>query len=58
MILKNKMTPDERKKSPHKDIKDGFLQSGLFFYSRHPNYFAEQAMWIVIYLFTITVTGI
>jgi steroid 5-alpha reductase family enzyme len=52
------MTPDERKKSPHKDIKDGFLQSGLFFYSRHPNYFAEQAMWIVIYLFTISVTGL
>lgn len=28
-----------------------FLQSGLFRYSRHPNYFFEQAQWWVIYIF-------
>jgi steroid 5-alpha reductase family enzyme len=25
--------------------------------SRHPNYFAEQAMWITIYLFSVAATG-
>lgn len=28
-----------------------FLQSGLFRFSRHPNYFFEQAQWWVIYIF-------
>lgn len=28
-----------------------FLQTGLFSYSRHPNYFCEQAQWWVIYFF-------
>ena len=32
----------------------GFLwHSGLFQYSRHANFFAEQAMWWVIYLFSV-----
>lgn len=36
------------------DYKLGFLwHSGLFQYSRHPNFFAEQAMWWVIYLFSV-----
>jgi steroid 5-alpha reductase family enzyme len=29
----------------------GFLQAGLFRYSRHPNFFFEQAQWWVIFLF-------
>ena len=28
-----------------------FLQSGLFRYSRHPNYFFELAQWWVVFLF-------
>ncbi len=28
-----------------------YLQTGLFNYSRHPNYFFEQAQWWVIYIF-------
>lgn len=36
------------------DIREGFLQSGLFKYSRHPNYFAEQAMWVVVYAFSVS----
>jgi steroid 5-alpha reductase family enzyme len=28
-----------------------FLQSGLFRYSRHPNFFFEQAQWWVVFLF-------
>ncbi|GAN10504.1 DUF1295 domain protein [Mucor ambiguus] len=36
------------------DYKLGFLwHSGLFQYSRHPNFFAEQSMWWVIYLFSV-----
>jgi steroid 5-alpha reductase family enzyme len=33
------------------EICDGFFQSGLFRFSRHPNYFAEQSMWVCVYLF-------
>lgn len=35
------------------DIEDGFLQSGLFSYCRHPNFFAELSMWFSFYLFSI-----
>jgi steroid 5-alpha reductase family enzyme len=30
-----------------------FLTTGLFRYSRHPNFFCEQAMWWVYYVFSI-----
>jgi steroid 5-alpha reductase family enzyme len=36
----------------------GFLQSGLFGVSRHPNFFFEQAQWWVIYGFAIAATGV
>lgn len=39
------------------DLKRGFLTSGLFRYSRHPNFFAEQSMWLVLYLFGVRVSG-
>lgn len=31
----------------------GFITTGLFRYSRHPNFFCEQAMWWVYYLFSV-----
>lgn len=31
----------------------GFLTTGLFRYSRHPNFFCEQAMWWTYYVFSI-----
>ena len=31
----------------------GFLTTGLFRYSRHPNFFCEQAMWWAYYVFSI-----
>lgn len=33
--------------------KKGFLDHGLWAYSRHPNYFAEQAIWFSFYIFSI-----
>jgi steroid 5-alpha reductase family enzyme len=34
--------------------KDQFIQTGLWQYSRHPNYFGEILCWIGIYLFVLT----
>ncbi len=35
----------------------GFVDTGLWAFSRHPNYAAEQAIWVVFYLFSIPATG-
>ncbi len=35
----------------------GFIQTGLWRFSRHPNFAAEQAVWIVFYFFSVTATG-
>ncbi|KYK60157.1 DUF1295 domain-containing protein [Drechmeria coniospora] len=32
------------------DLDRGFNTSGLWAYSRHPNFFAEQTIWLVLYL--------
>ncbi|NUP06378.1 MAG: DUF1295 domain-containing protein [Polyangiaceae bacterium] len=34
-----------------------FCTTGLFRYSRHPNFFCEQGMWWALYLFSIGATG-
>lgn len=39
------------------DYKSGFLSKGLWAFSRHPNYFAEQAIWISFYLFSVAASG-
>ena len=39
------------------DYKKGFLTSGLWSYSRHPNFTCEQIIWIIFYLFSISATG-
>lgn len=36
---------------------DGFVSTGLWKYSRHPNFAAEQAIWISFYLFSVSATG-
>ena len=35
----------------------GFVHDGLWALSRHPNYFAEQAFWVVLYGFSIIATS-
>jgi len=37
--------------------KGKILQSGLWRYSRHPNYFGETVMWIGIYLLALSIPG-
>ncbi len=36
----------------------GFTHTGLWAYMRHPNYAAEQSVWIVFYFFSVLSTGI
>lgn len=35
----------------------GFVADGLWARSRHPNYFAEQAIWVTFFLFSVVATG-
>jgi steroid 5-alpha reductase family enzyme len=39
------------------DYARGFISSGLWARSRHPNYFAEQTLWVVFFLFSVAATG-
>jgi steroid 5-alpha reductase family enzyme len=40
-----------------KPYKKGFVHTGLWGRMRHPNYAAEQAIWIVFYFFSVAATG-
>lgn len=37
--------------------KSGFVKQGLWKWMRHPNYAAEQSIWIVFYFFSVAATG-
>jgi len=45
------------KKTLTGDYKKGFLDKGLWAYSRHPNYWAEQSIWVAFYLFSVAASG-
>lgn len=38
-------------------FRKGFVDTGMWGLVRHPNYAAEQAIWIVFYLFSVAATG-
>jgi steroid 5-alpha reductase family enzyme len=38
-------------------VSPGFLATGFFRYSRHPNFFCEQAIWWSLYLFGVAAGG-
>lgn len=40
-----------------KAVKKGFVTSGLWAYARHPNFAAEQGVWICFYLFGVSASG-
>jgi steroid 5-alpha reductase family enzyme len=40
------------------DLKRGFITGGLFKYSRHPNFAAEQTIWYIFYGFGCVATVI
>lgn len=39
-------------------LQKGFLVEGLWRYVRHPNFAAEQAIWISFYLFSVSASGL
>jgi len=39
------------------DLDRGFLTTGLWAYSRHPNFAAEQTIWVILYQWTCFLTG-
>jgi steroid 5-alpha reductase family enzyme len=45
------------KKSNAEAKEKGFLDTGLWAYSRHPNFFFEQAQWCVVFGFAVVAAG-
>jgi steroid 5-alpha reductase family enzyme len=43
-------------KKQKKMVKQQFLTTGLWRYSRHPNFFCEQMIWVSIYLCTLSIS--
>eukprot|EP00744_Colponema_vietnamica_P005790 GILI01008447.1.p1 GENE.GILI01008447.1~~GILI01008447.1.p1 ORF type:complete len:343 (+),score=116.13 GILI01008447.1:135-1163(+) len=55
------LAPSQRAVIPllyQRDVKRGFLSTGLFKYSRHPNFFSEQSIWWSYYLFAVSASGL
>lgn len=39
------------------EVNEPFMDTGLFRFSRHPNYFCEMGIWVVFYLFAISASN-
>lgn len=48
----------KRRIAAGEEVTRPFLTSGLYRYSRHPNYFCELGMWWVFYLFGVAASGV
>jgi steroid 5-alpha reductase family enzyme len=63
LFLAGETIADQQQWSFHRDkargvaIAQPFLTTGLFRYSRHPNFFCEMAMWWSFYLFSVAGSG-
>merc|ERR1712039_305011 len=56
----NYQTEKYRRKGAGEDLgpySRGFIETGLWAYSRHPNYFCEVSTWWSFYLFSVGATG-
>ena len=47
---KKQLAAEKRSQAP---FSTGFISWGLFSISRHPNYLAEQTLWVVFYIFSV-----
>ncbi|KAH7470693.1 hypothetical protein PRIC1_001409 [Phytophthora ramorum] len=56
VFYKKKYELIAQKKPLTGDYKAGFNRSGLFRYSRHPNFFGEMSLWWAFYLFSAAVS--
>ena len=48
---------DKKRKLENGEEAEPFLRTGLYRYSRHPNYFCELGMWWTLYFFAISASG-
>lgn len=48
---------DKQRKLQNGEDAEPFLRTGLYSYSRHPNYFCELGMWWTLYFFAVTASG-
>ena len=49
--------PRSYRRGIQEDLDRGFIVTGLWSRSRHPNFLAEQSVWVVLYLWSCFVTG-
>lgn len=56
-FYREKKMKGDGKKLYEESLRKGFMTEGLWGYSRHPNFAAEQAIWICFYFFGVAASG-